>query len=184
MKMLQFILLNYFILFFIQVDEVTPSSVNGVKLSSSLISSIGINRSTLINEVSTSLVNQISTSSVDQESTSLVNQVSTSSVDRVSTSLVDQVSTSSVDQVSTSSVDQVSTSLVDQVSTLSVHIVSTLIKPTSSLQPTDCTRENLQVPLSWPIGVGFLLFTNFITIFMFIISCLLLLRSKGKLEKL
>ena len=129
-----------------------PSTVNGVELSSSLISLIGINRSTLINEVSTS------------------------SVDQVSTSSVDRVSTSSVDQVSTSSVDRVSTSLV--------NIVSTLIKPTSCLQPSDYNREKSQVPLSWPIGVGLLLFTNFITIIILIISCLLLLRSKGRNEKL
>ena len=100
----------------------TPSSVNEVELSSSLITLIGINRATssLANEISTSLVN----------------------------------------------------------------IVSTLIKPTSCLQPSDYNREKSQVPLSWPIGVGLLLFTNFITIIMFIISCLLLLRTKGRHQKL
>ena len=131
-----------------------PSSVNGVELSSLLISLIGINRAT-------SLAN------CKKTTTSLMHQVSTSSVHQVSTS---------VHQVSTLSVDQVSTSLV--------NIVSTLITPTSCPQPSDYNREKSQVPLSWPIGVGLLLFTNFITIIMLIISCLLLLRSKGRNEKL
>ena len=98
----------------------------------------------------------------------------------LSTSLISCIdinrATSSVNEVSTSSINQLSTSLV--------NIISTLIKPTSSLQPIDYNRENSQVPLSWPVGVGFLLFTNFITIFMFIISCLWLQRSKGRHEKL
>ena len=128
-------------------------SVNGLRLSTSLLSFIKINRaSSSINQLSTSSINQVSTSSVDQVSTSLVNIVSTSIVNIVSTSIV--------------------------------NIVSTLLKPTSCLQPNDYNRENSQVPLSWPIGVGFLLFTNFITIFMLIISCLQLQRYKGRHEKL
>ena len=134
--------------------------------------------------ISTSSVNEISTSSVNEISTSSVNEISTSSVNEISTSSVNEISTSPVSEISTSLMNEVFTSSVDQVSSSLVNIVSTLITPTSCLQPSDYNRENSQVPLSWPIGVGLLLFTNFTTIIMLIISCLLLLRYKGRHQKL
>ena len=102
-----------------QVHEVTPSSVNGIELSSSSISSIDINRAT-------SLANKIKSSSVNE--------------------------------------------------------VTIIVKPTASSQSSNYICDQVSLLLS--IGVGFLLFTNLITIIVFIISCLWFIRSKRRHKKL
>ena len=84
-----------------------------------------------------------------------------------------------------SSVNQISASSVNLVLRSSVNELTTLLKPTLNYQPNDCNcGENSQVSLLWPIGVGFLLFTNLITIIVLIISCLWFTRSKIRQETL
>ena len=102
-----------------QVHEVILSSVNGIELSSSLISSIDINRAT-------SLANKIKLSSVNE--------------------------------------------------------VTIIVKPIPSSQSSNYICDQVSLLLS--IGVGFLLFTNLITIIVFIISCLWFIKSKRRHKKL
>ena len=76
--------------------------------------------------------------------------------------------------------NEVTTLSVNEVTTLSVNEATITIKPSSQSSNFICDQMSLLLS----IGVGFLLFTNLITITLFIISCLWLLRSKRRHEKL
>ena len=79
-------------------------------------------------------------------------------------------------------VNEITIVSVNEITTLSVNEVTTIVKPTASSQSSNYICDQVSLLLS--IGVGFLLFTNLITIIVFIISCIWLLRSKRRHEKL
>ena len=87
--------------------------------------------------------------------------------------------TSSVnDKLSSIGINRVKSSSINDITTL-VDGITTFVTPScqSNAQDSNC-EENSS---SWSIiGVVFLLFTNLITVIVFIISCLWLLRRKHK----
>ena len=111
-----------------------------------------------------------------------VNEVklSSSSID------INRVTLASVNEVTQSLVNEITSLSVKKISSLFVNGVTMIAYPTSSSQLNNCNCEgNSQGSSSGPIiGVGLLLFTNIITVIIFIISCLYLLRSRRRREKL
>ena len=159
---------SYLFYFYPNQLEIRPSSVNTVELSSSFVLSSSANK------ITTLPVNEITTLSVSEVTTLPVSEITTLSVS--------EVTTLSVSEITTLSVSEVTTLSVSEVITLSVNEVTIIVKPTASSQSSNYICDQVSLLLS--IGVGFLLFTNLITITLFIISCLWFIRSKRRHEKL
>ena len=100
---------------------------------------------------------------------------------------INRVTLSSVNEVTLSIVNEItSSSPINEITPSLVYGITIIANPTSSSQLNNCNYEgNSQRSSSGPIiGMGLLLFTNIITVIIFIISCLYLLRSRRRREKL
>ena len=89
--------------------------------------------------------------------------------------------TSSVnDKLSSIGINRATSSSINDVTTF-VNGITTFVIPTPSCQSNAQDSNCEDNSSSWSIiGVGFLLFTNLITVVVLIISCLWLLRRKHK----
>ena len=89
--------------------------------------------------------------------------------------------TSSVnDKLSSIGINKATSSSINGITTL-VDEITIFVTPTPSCQSNAQDSNCEENSSSWStIGVGFLLFTNIITVIVFIISCLWLLRRKHK----
>ena len=123
-----------------------------------------------------SSVNEVKLSS---SSIGINSVVTLSSVNEVTSSLINEIISSPINKITSSSpFNEITSSLINR--------ITIIANPTSSSQLNNCNYEgNSQESSSGPIiGVGVLLFTNIITVIIFIISCLYLLRSRRRHEKL
>ena len=81
---------------------------------------------------------------------------------------------------SSNGINRATLSSINEITTL-VNGITTFVKPTPSSQSIANNTSCVENSSSWPIiGVGFLLFTNLITVIVFIISCLWILKRKHK----
>ena len=171
------------------VNGITQSSVNEVTSTSLLINGV----TKIVDPTSNSQPKNFSCGENSQLSSSSIgtNKVTLSSTNKVtpSISLVNEItSTSQINEITRSSlpINETTSSSDNKITSSLFNVVTTIVNPTSTSQPNDCNcQENLQMSSSWPIiGVGVLLFTNIITVFMFITSCLCLLRLNRKHEEM